>query len=249
MRMAPLGSALSSKMRFEDSAILPTAGSTGFKYGAGTNDEACRGGLAFSQLKRQQVLHQVILLLIGQAQALDLVVVVHDVEQSRKPPVVVEASLLVRPEASQRRCPVSFVRRALGLEIVNPDLGWRVHIPTGLGKQRRHMAGGALRFAVEDRLPTRSRATVKAACWRRGRRYRELIKVKRGELRGDQVRGIPHITEAVCRGYRKLSGVVQPWVEKRPFAMSDCQREMFLDARRTSFALSYVSTFIVGGFL
>ena len=65
---------------------------------------------------------------------------------------MIEAALLVCPESLQRRGSITFVGRALGLKIVDADLCGRVHVPTGLGEDRRHVTRRALRLAVEHDL-------------------------------------------------------------------------------------------------
>jgi hypothetical protein len=59
--------------------------------------KACAGGLGFNRLERQQVLHQIILFLIGQPQVEASIIVIDDIQQSRKATVVEEPAFLMRP--------------------------------------------------------------------------------------------------------------------------------------------------------
>src|ERR1044072_8155880 len=99
--------------------------------------------------ERFEVLDEVGLLGRAEAERLHRVVVVDHVEQSGEPAVVVEAALGVRPQPLERRRAVAVVGRAVGLEAFDADLRRQVHVPAGLGEQRRHVAGGAPRLAGE----------------------------------------------------------------------------------------------------
>jgi hypothetical protein len=56
------------------------------------------------------------------------------------PPVVEEAVLLMSPQASARGRPETMIRRTVGLEGIESDLGRRVHIATRFSEQvRRNM--------------------------------------------------------------------------------------------------------------
>src|SRR5262245_23334587 len=83
--------------------------------------------------QRLQVLDEISLLRIGQAEALERVVMVHHVEQGREPTIVIEAALHVRPQTVERRGAIAAIGRALGLEVVDADLLGGVHVPAGLG--------------------------------------------------------------------------------------------------------------------
>src|SRR5881227_3387539 len=82
-----------------------------------------------SALQRLQELDQIVLLLRGQIQLLEFVVVVDHIEQGGEAPVVVEAALHVRKEAAQRCRAISIVGRALRLKIVYADLRGLVRVP------------------------------------------------------------------------------------------------------------------------
>ena len=71
---------------------------------------------------------------ITETQSEKAVVVLNDIVKRCETPVVVEASLRVRPESFQRSRAVALVGRAIRLKIVDSDLSRRVKIPSGLGK-------------------------------------------------------------------------------------------------------------------
>src|SRR5215216_2192954 len=89
-------------------------------------------------------------------------------QQGGKPAVMVEAPLLMGPQAVQRGRPVPFIRRAIGLEIVDADLVGRMQIPARLGPDGLDVAGGAPRLAAEEDIPTGRRFWIEAPL-RRGR--------------------------------------------------------------------------------
>src|SRR5262249_49786986 len=140
----------------------------------------------------------------AQVQAEYAVVVLDHVEQRREAPVVVEAALLVRPEALERRRAVALVWRALRLEVVDPDLFGGVHVPTGLRVERRHVAARAVRAAPEQLLAARGGRTIEAAARGPRRGERQLVEVKRRELGRDAVLVVAHVAEPVGRGQREL---------------------------------------------
>src|ERR1700730_1164307 len=85
----------------------------------------------FARLDGFQVLDQIVLLLLGQAQFEDTIVMVDDVGQSRESAVMVEATfmdLLRIEKRAQRFCPVTIIGRSLRLEIINADLLWSMSI-------------------------------------------------------------------------------------------------------------------------
>src|SRR5262249_4965583 len=89
-----------------------------------------------------------------------------------------------------------------------------VQIVSRLGEQRRHVARGALTFDTEDLLPACGGDFVKGTRrWLRGRNG-ELIKVKSGELGGNDIRLAPRISGTPLRGDWILLLVVQPGVEE-----------------------------------
>src|SRR5262249_54453790 len=99
-----------------------------------------------------QVLDQVALLRAAETEIEMLVVVVDDVAQRGETTIVIEAALLVRPQASKRRGAVHVGRRAIGLEGVDADLRGRMQVVPRLGEQRRDVAARALGRSVEERL-------------------------------------------------------------------------------------------------
>src|ERR1017187_5466353 len=146
-----------------------------------------RRGSAPQRSERLQVFHQVLSLLWRKLQVETRVVAVHYVQQRRKPSVMVEAAFGPGEESAQRRGAVALVGRAIGLEIVNPDFRGRVHVPTRFCVKWRHMTGGAVGLALEQRLAAGGGGGVKAAARRLGNREGQLIKLQRCQLAGDQV--------------------------------------------------------------
>jgi len=110
--------------------------------------------------ERLQVLDQVLFLLAAQAEPEEVVVVFDHVGKRREAAVVVETTLLVRPEASKRRSAVAPVGGAVGLEIVDADFLRRVQVPAGLRKDRRDVALRAPACPAEDDTPTFGRRRV-----------------------------------------------------------------------------------------
>src|SRR5690349_5962176 len=111
----------------------------------------------YRSLERLQVLDEVGLLLFRQVCVQERVVVVDHIAERGETSVVIEATFLVRPQSLQRRRPVTLVRRTLGLKIVNADLLRRVHVPTGLAKDRWYVTRRTLRWSIEHGFPTRGR--------------------------------------------------------------------------------------------
>src|SRR5690606_8007098 len=97
------------------------------------------------------------------------VVMVDDFLQGGEATVVVEASLLADEESAKGAGAVALVGRSHRLEVVDPDLGGRVHVPAGLRVDRRHVASRALRLAVEELSAALGRLRVEAALGRTGR--------------------------------------------------------------------------------
>ena len=95
--------------------------------------------------------------------------------------------LLHIPQCAQRRGPVTFVGRALGLKIVNANLLCLVQIPAGLGEERRHMAACTTCLAFENGLTVLSRSEIEAAGRRRGHWQRQLIEMQSWQLGSDAI--------------------------------------------------------------
>src|SRR5207302_86102 len=93
----------------------------------------------FNGSQRLEVLDQIALLSVAQPQLEELVVVIDDRVEIREAAVVVKAALGVRHQSPKRRGPVASVRRAIGLEIIDPDLGGLVCIPSRLREDWRHV--------------------------------------------------------------------------------------------------------------
>src|SRR5262249_45663628 len=147
------------------------------------------------------------------------VVVLDDVRQRGEAAVVVEAALLVCPQARQRRGAVAMVGIARGLEVVDADLRGGVRVPAGLRVERRGAGGGAAGLAREELAAASRRARIEAA----GRRARggdgELVEVQGRQLRGDQIGLVLDVGETRGRGDRELRGVVQASVDERSLAV------------------------------
>src|ERR1700674_4030827 len=124
------------------------------------------------------------------AQAHALVVVRNNILQSREARIMVEAARGVGPEAVQRRCPVTFVRRSVGLKVVRTNFTRGMHVPTRLGIKRWHMTSGALSASVEDNFASFGCFLVETPGGWHGSGNGELIKQKRSQLRRNQIRRI-----------------------------------------------------------
>src|SRR5712692_255550 len=159
--------------------------------------------------QRLEELHQVGLLRARQAQAERRVVVVDHGIQRREATVVVEAALLAGEQTPQRGRPVVPVGRPVGLESVDPDLRAGVHVPAGLGVERRNVALGAVGLAGEQLLPARRRVLVEAVLRRPRSLEAELVSVQRSQLGGDQVRVGFHMPEPLAGSYGEFVRVVE----------------------------------------
>src|SRR2546426_4732164 len=142
-------------------------------------------------LQGLQVLDQIDLLLLHQPEPEEAVVVLDNITQRRKAAVVEEAAFLVRPESGKRGGAVHMRRRPVGLKRVDADLAGRMQIVPRLGEERRNVAGRALFPSIEDFLPARRRHLVKTARRRLRRGDGDLIEMKSGQFRCDQVRRAP----------------------------------------------------------
>ena len=109
-------------------------------------DQFAEGSNAF------QVLDQILLVCVAEVQVELRIVVVNHIEQGGEAAIVEETALLVASEPRERCRAVHVGRRAVGLERVDPDLGWRVHVVSRLGVERRYVTGRTLPGTVEDCL-------------------------------------------------------------------------------------------------
>ena len=73
------------------------------------------------RLKRQQILHQVRLLVIAELKIHTAGVVVDDVQQCGKAAIMIEPALLMRKQSRQRRGTVNLVWGTVGLRAVDAD--------------------------------------------------------------------------------------------------------------------------------
>jgi hypothetical protein len=108
--------------------------------------------------------------------------VIHHISQRREPAVVIEPSLLVREQTSERGSAVSLGRGTVSLKVVDTYISGRVRVPAGFRVQGRHLAAGALRLPAEEGSALDDggveRSDRRLRCW-----DRELIDVQRRELR------------------------------------------------------------------
>src|SRR3954452_21630026 len=128
-------------------------------------------------LQRHQVVNEVVSLRLGELQAEGLVVVPDHRAQRGEPSVVVEAAGPVGAQARERTGAVHVRRRPVRLEAVDADVGPGVQVVARLREQRRHVAGRALRRAVEERP---------AALGGRGHRALARLRGRQGVLKGGQ---------------------------------------------------------------
>src|SRR5262249_35786460 len=84
-----------------------------------------------------------------------------------------------------------------------------MHIPAWFSEERRHMAGGAFRLAVEDNRSTSGRGPVKTPLRWNGRGDGKLIEVQCGEFPSDKIRIVPYVPEPRFGSNWKSSGIVQ----------------------------------------
>ena len=133
---------------------------------------------------------------------------------------MVEAALLVGPQAGQRAGPVHVGRRPVGLEVVDADLAARVQVLTRLGEGRRHVAGRALGPAVEQRLAAgcrhRRRTSPSAASAPAARAGRPAAPAASELTRSTGAVTCPKPFSAAIGNW---AGVVQPRVEERALAV------------------------------
>lgn len=101
--------------------------------------------------------------------------------QRCKPAIMVEASLLMGEQSGKRRCPVNPIRRAVGLKTVDAHIRRRMRVSSGLGKQRRDVAPGALRLGVEEHFAAFRGEVERPLGWLRGG-DRQLVGMQRRQL-------------------------------------------------------------------
>src|SRR5215475_5962073 len=126
---------------------------------------------------------------------------------------MIEAALGPGKEPLEWRGPIELlVGRATSLEVVDADLGGRVHGPSGLGVQRRDVTGRALGLALEQGLASGGRGGVERILRRLRRGNRELVEMERRQLGRDEIGGVAHVAQTRARRYRELVGIVEPRV-------------------------------------
>src|SRR6185369_16867384 len=84
-----------------------------------------------------------------------------------------------------------------------------MHVPPWFAEDRRHVTRRTLRWSVEHSLTARGCRSVETSRRRSGRRYRELIEVKRRQLRRDQIRIAAHVAKTCTRRDRKLGCIIE----------------------------------------
>src|SRR5262249_3646532 len=148
-----------------------------------------------ARLQRLQILHEIALLLGGQAQLEVAVVMLDHVIERREATVVVKAAFSTYEQPPERCGAIALVRRTLRLEFVDSDLRPGVHRPTRLREERLDVAATARRLSEKEVAPTVGGRLIVALLRRFWRRERQLILVERRELRRDEVRRRPHVVE------------------------------------------------------
>src|SRR3954454_14533578 len=103
---------------------------------------------------------------------------IHHVQQRSKSSVVVKASFAPGEQTAQRSSAIALIGRSVHLEVINPDFGRRVHVPTRFSENRRHMADGTLRFVFEQNLTSARGRPIKTPFWRLRSRNGQLIKMQ-----------------------------------------------------------------------
>src|SRR5262245_7343540 len=83
-----------------------------------------------AELERFEVFDQIVDLALAQSEREKAIVVVDDISQRGEAAVMVEAARLVRPETFEGRCAIALIGGAVGLEVVDADLGAGMHVPT-----------------------------------------------------------------------------------------------------------------------
>src|SRR5262245_12338486 len=130
----------------------------------------------------QQVLDQVVSLLVGQPELEEGVVVVDHVFEGGETAVVIEAGLLVRPQATEWCGAVGVRGRTFRLERVDAHLRRRMEIVAGFRVERGHVATRALPLAGEQGFTAVGRLGVERSGGRLRRRNRQLVVVQGGEF-------------------------------------------------------------------
>src|SRR5665213_624324 len=108
---------------------------------------------------------------------------------------MIETALFVCEKSFERCCPVHPGRRPAGLEAVDPNFFGRVHVVARLRKKRRNMAACTLSLALENRFTPGGGAAMFGTFifpwfWSRNG---ELVEMKGGEFRSDQIRIVSNV--------------------------------------------------------
>jgi len=94
-----------------------------------------------------------------------------------------------------------------------------MHVPSGLGEQRRNVATRALGLTFKNLLASFGSLLVNAALGQGRSNKPKLIEMERSEFRRHQVGIVPYVCETVLRRDRELLHVVQSRIEKVSLAM------------------------------
>src|SRR5262249_13068784 len=139
------------------------------------------------------------------------------VPQCGESAIVIETTSLMGPQTLEGCGPVAPVGSAIRLKIVDADFRRRMHIPTRVGENRRHVTRCAFRFTLEYRFSVLDYRGRVMRVRRRG--YRELIKMQSGEFWSDQIRIIAYVSKSGPRRYRELSCVIQTRIVERTLSV------------------------------
>src|SRR5581483_4286203 len=115
-------------------------------------------------------------------QAKSAVVVVHDGIERGEAAIVIEPAPGVGPEAPQGRRAIAAIRRPVGLEVINANLGAGVHVPARLRVRRGEMAASALLLSVDAWLATIGGVMVVGGGRRSGSSMRQSIELEVRQL-------------------------------------------------------------------
>lgn len=136
---------------------------------------------------RLQKLYQILFLRRGQAKLKDLVIVIHDIQESRGTAIMKTRRVL--PERSQRRSAIFLRRAAIGIGRVHPPLGRIMEdAQIDVRIERRFVARRAAPSRVEHSLTPCRGSHVETVWWWCRLREAVLIVAQRRQLRLHQIR-------------------------------------------------------------
>ena len=135
---------------------------------------------------------------------------------------MVEASFEVSEEVANGRRPVTLVRGAIGLEIVDADFRGGVQIPTRVSPEWLDVAVVASGLAAEQRVAATCCRGIEATGRRLRRRNCELVELKGLQLGSDDVAvriDVRQISKAMGGRNRELRCVVQSGIPESALSM------------------------------